>query len=515
MHWESISVSKPFAMKRFFKNPALFVLIVTSCSKNYLDQPFPQDGSLSDNVIFSTYKGAEAAVVGSYGLLRSESFNSYNGLNNAVTIANKGVKSVVVNFELKGNDLYVASSVYAQECSWNDNAQQGRAAFGTRTLQIWDMFYRIINNANAAIANIPQVRDASPEVKSQLIAEAKAQRAYCYFWLARIYQFSYSRNPDAAAVPLYTAPAGRDSKGNPRASLRAVYAQIVDDLNEAVSLLPVERSGKFRINKNVAHALLAQVYQEMAGNTGGPELWEKARQHAAAARQGYPLMDNAGYLSGFNSISSGEWIWGLPVPVEQSLSYMHPIFAYFNPDKGYAKNVSVNASFAACFLPGDIRRSQISQSSNTAPWKTRKYVSSAEYANSSYGGGDILLIRSAEMILIEAEALAWMNSIPEAIDLLWSIRGTRVPGLEKNVNLPLSITKEDLIEQILLERRWELYGEIGVEYFDLKRLQKPLIRDGDHPYRLTIPANDKRWLFQIPQAEIDANPNIEQADQNP
>jgi hypothetical protein len=56
---------------------------------------------------------------------------------------------------------------------------------------------------------------------------------------------------------------------------------------------------------------------------------------------------------------------------------------------------------------------------------------------------------------------------------------------------------------------------MGVEYFDLKRYQRPLVRDGIQWAMLNIPATDNRWRWQIPQTEMDANKALTAADQNP
>ncbi|HYO22671.1 MAG TPA: RagB/SusD family nutrient uptake outer membrane protein, partial [Flavisolibacter sp.] len=78
-------------------------------------------------------------------------------------------------------------------------------------------------------------------------------------------------------------------------------------------------------------------------------------------------------------------------------------------------------------------------------------------------------------------------------------------------------TGQALIDEILYERRKELYGEIGVGFLDIKRLGLPLVRSVGHPllYRLTIPGHSNLFTLKIPQAEIDANESLTEADQNP
>ena len=75
--------------------------------------------------------------------------------------------------------------------------------------------------------------------------------------------------------------------------------------------------------------------------------------------------------------------------------------------------------------------------------------------------------------------------------------------------------KTTLINEILLERRKELYAEMGVQYFDLKRYQQPLVRDGNEWSLLNIAPDNNKWRWQFPQAEMDANKSLTAADQNP
>jgi hypothetical protein len=66
---------------------------------------------------------------------------------------------------------------------------------------------------------------------------------------------------------------------------------------------------------------------------------------------------------------------------------------------------------------------------------------------------------------------------------------------------------EALINEILLQRRVELWGE-GFRFYDLKRTNSALDRTGANHNAsyangvLEVPANDARWQFLIPQDEI-------------
>jgi hypothetical protein len=489
---------------------------LSSCKKSFLDDPKPQDGSLTNNIIFTTMAGANQAMTGIYWIFRSENYNGYGGSNNTGDLTCRGLQSTAFWFEVRSNDVYDAlqagDSWWGAASSWAEGSY-GRIKTGSRTRQIWDMFYKAINNANAIIQYTPNVSDGSQAEKDALIAEAKAVRAYSYFWLARAYQFTYAKNPNALGIPIYTTTANKESNGNPRAPLKEVYNLILSDLEWAIPKLSTTRTGKYRINTNVAQGMLAEVYQELA--MAEPSLWAKAQSSAAAALTGFPLMGNTQWAAGFNDINNPEWIWGFPVPdiPTEQLTYAS-IFSYMDPYYGYYRNIGVNTSLYNAYGSTDIRRARfvnVYGASAAMPYRlyfTRKFSS----RSTTTIGGDIVIMRSSEMILIQAEALAHQNSIQSAIDMLFSLQVARDPAA---VKLPSTTTQAALIDAILLERRKELYGEIAVHYFDLKRYQRPLIRDGNHKYPITVPASDVRWLVQIPQSEINANPNIPASAQNP
>jgi hypothetical protein len=133
---------------------------------------------------------------------------------------------------------------------------------------------------------------------------------------------------------------------------------------------------------------------------------------------------------------------------------------------------------------------------------------------------DCPYMRVSEMYLTEAEGLARSGKDADAQQVLYDLIISRDPAYKKSTN-----TGQVLIEEILLHRRIELWGE-GFRYFDLKRLNLPVIRnqiavlpDGKEEISnhnaswaqyLEIPAGDKKWQFLFSDNEIDNNPNIVQ-----
>jgi starch-binding outer membrane protein, SusD/RagB family len=125
--------------------------------------------------------------------------------------------------------------------------------------------------------------------------------------------------------------------------------------------------------------------------------------------------------------------------------------------------------------------------------------------------GDIPYIRLAEMYLILAEANARSGNEAEARAALLTLAKNRDPQYVLSTN-----TGQALIDEILIQRRVELWGE-GFRFFDLKRLNLPLDRTVVPNFvsaavggTMQVPAGDPRWVFVIPTTEIQANPNTVQ-----
>jgi len=122
---------------------------------------------------------------------------------------------------------------------------------------------------------------------------------------------------------------------------------------------------------------------------------------------------------------------------------------------------------------------------------------------------DYLLMRAAEMYLIEAEAAAEAGQDVVAQTALNALLDSRNPGTSS------SSAGKVLIDEIRLQRRIELWGE-GFGLFDIKRWKIPLNRRDHDPSLCVVtdwPANSNKFNMRIPQCEIDANDAISEADQ--
>ena len=454
------------------------LILLSGCEKGYLDEPKPTE-SVNSSVIFESQDGVEAFMS---GILR-ESRGQFERTDAG------GLYSMYFARVVKGNDLVLGYQWYLFDYE-NDN----REPTYTRTIFSWEFPYYIINQLNQFINGVNNSSNLSDSVKEEFLGQAFALRAFYYFQLAMEFQHTYSYDLSLPAPPIYTEPA---IEGKAMSTLGELYDFIINDLTTAVETAPATRNNKSYIDRNVVYAILARVYQVM-GN------WQQAANAAAIARQGYPL-DPDQYPLGFDDMNATEWIWAMPQRADQT-NYFYIAPHAFTDNINDAYGLAFwNKDFVSLFSQTDIRNSFIDLYN---VGDADQYFARASLKFTFDFSSDIPIIRSPEMMLIEIEANARMGKESEASNMLLSLQQNRDPNAKASGN-----TGEALIEEILVERRKELYGEMGVEWFDAKRLRRGITRTGNH--RIGSAANllpdDKKFFLKVPQKEIDANINIDES----
>ena len=479
-------------MKKIILSLIVASFTFTSCNKDFLDTDL--ESTINNEQLATSPSALQGIVDGIY-----VSLHTY-GITASAGHEDFGHKAVLSGLDMMSNDM-VQTRHHWFGFYYN---YTGRIQTSSRPLMIWKTYYQQIKAANNVITAIESggVTDSNKFMYGQ----ALALRGYSYFMLARIFAPSYLSNKEADCVPLYTQAS---LEGKPRAKSSEVYNQIILDLKKSVENLDgFVRTNKEKIDKNVAMAFLAQVYLEVGD-------YEKAADFANKARQGYSQPTEAQWKDGFYDLSTNpDIMWGGIITAETS-SFVASYFAHFdNVDvNGYAGGLgiykSIDKRLYDAIPSSDYRKSVFQASNNAAPYSLPKYANTKFRDQSAGNGGDYVYLRSSEMFYIEAEALARLSKESQAIDLLKSIT------LLRNPSYTVNLSGSNLINEILLQKRIELWGE-GCAWFDMKRLGVALERNyigSNHVIaaaKLDIPAGDPRFVFQIPQSEILANPNVTQ-----
>lgn len=458
-------------------------LVLSGCKKSFLE--VSPTNAIQNTEAFNSPEKLKAAMTGLYDL------NTNSGYTN----------NILLSMDVKGEDVLVNSvnnySRFIAQYQYSETVNNGDLSAH------WSQSYKIIANCNQLIENVPNspVTDA---VKLQYTAEARALRAYAHFTLVREFAKPYSADPNALGVPIVLKSISAKDVFPGRAPVKDVYAAIVADLLFAEANLSASQTDVYRLTKNSVEGLLARVYL----NSGD---YVNASKYAKLARTGYALGNASSLLAGFADKTS-EWIWAINVLPADNQGFL-AVQSFYDPyNKGYS-SFRASQEFLNLFAATDVRINQFKIPTASGGDLTTGTIKQAGngYLISKFlfrGAWDnnIVLMRSSEMVLIEAEAEARQGNNGPAQAALALIQQRAIPGAAVSTN-----TGADLVNEILLERRKELFGE-GQRFYDIVRTGQTLDRSksASHWSKLVIPGGDKRFILPIPQAEIDANPNVVQ-----
>ncbi len=481
----------------------VFAILFTSCEEAYLDTK--PTASIDAGSAYATTKNASAAINGIYRSFVVRYLSSQG---------HSGHPAMMIILDKMGEDLIIGTTAgtngwHANETRWVAH----RTDVSVMSQFPWEMYYRIIGNANIGVANIDKAVGPAAE-RNALKGEALALRAFGYFNLVQLYgkRYDAASKPNAQlGVPLVLEPT---TAGKPRNTVEEVYTQINKDLAEAATLLTTARLNKSHINLSVVRGLQARVALVQQD-------WANASKFAAEARAGYVPMTATQYQDGFQDITNSEWMWGFDHLEDQS-EFFGGYHSYNSCNYNSTvirtyPNVINNLLYAQ--IPATDVRARMWVENPTATnsiippggvrpkWLNQKFRLPGTPSTSAMG--DVPYMRAAEMYLIEAEARARLNDAAGASRVLFDLVKVRDPNYVQSTRSGVA-----LINEILIQRRIELWGE-GHRFYDLKRTNAPLNRNGTNAIAsvallFDVAPGDVRWEFVIPRREINANTSIVQ-----
>lgn len=450
--------------------PALIVALV-ACDNTLTVAPVNE---VAADVAIIDEATAIAALAGAYDALQDdEEVSYYSG-------------DFTVFSDLSGDDVRHSGTfdVYRQA-----DRNQLQASNGSIE-EIWEAAYIGVTRANVILEKVPAVPGLNEDLRDEILGQAHFLRALSYHNLVKLW----------GGVPLrLTTPATVDEAATiRRATADEVYAQILDDLDEAIALIQTDDDPTVA-TRGAAWALRSRVLLYRGDWTGVVQ--------AADSAEGYGYTLAADFDDLFADAETVEDIFKIPYTPTEA----HFLGWYYRA-KGYggryelaptcalvsAFDASVNCSvtdFMVGWSPGDERAAfsiDVNTSSNE-PFAS-KYLT-------GNGDEDLHVIRFAEVILNRAEALARLNLLAEAVA---EYNKTRVrAGLAPHVLNTDVTTQQQVLDAIWQERRLELAFE-GFRWPDL-------VRTGRAVTVLGIQNRPHQVLYPIPQAERDVTvPALEQ-----
>lgn len=513
----------------------LILSVVTFSCLNELDTN-PTD-STSGDVLFSDVDKANVALNGIYRAMYVATQWSANWADEEFA-----AKAFTLTCDLMAEDM--VQNEGGSGWFWFDykyNVKSDYTHKNGRPYSIWFFNYTIISNVNAIIASEEGMKGAPSEISS-LMGQAYALRAYAYFNLIRFYQQTYKGHENAPGVPIYTEPTTNTSEGKPRGTVAQVYAQIDSDIEKAIELLNPEvaapRAHISHFDYYSANGLKANIALEKND-------WATAESAADIAMSGGTSMLSMNDLNkgfAFNDASAATVLWGAQIIAEQTSGFQS-FFGHMDASTSFYAETSrkcISNWLYNQMSDTDVRKNKwwiepLEVNAEIGPMLSYNQVK-FKFSDPTNAVGDLIYMRHEEMMLIKAEAMCMQAKYPQARLVLNELMAERDPEYDISALTNAStLTTNDpngpttpavgsvtLLDEIILQRRIELWGETG-RILDVKRLKTGFSRNfagSNHADKLlsrnTLNPEYPDFVMSIPQSEFDGNTSMDEtADQNP
>ena len=413
---------------------------------------------------------------------------------------------------VKESEILGFESISADGINFTFNEKADRTILPDNNL--YENIYSFILRSNLVIDNVDKGQ-GSQELKTLAKAEARTFRAFDHFLAVNTFAKAY--NPETAAsdggvciMDCY------DLEATPvKSTVAEVYNFIINELERAVPLLEEKPVNIYHPNRAFGYALLAKVYLFHRD-------WAKAQEAAEQSLKlnsqlaDYNLINDAGGTARYKNFAkdgnpevlSYHWMagWG---GGEQVCLYH---YGMISPElKSLFESNDLRYSL---FLrdTGTSITSWFDSGSGAAIW-TPAITNLDRFTYMSVG------LRTAEVYLIMAEALARQNNLTEAANYVSQLRDKRIKGGNGHVDAPA--TQVEMVKMIIDERRKELLFGFN-RFFDLKRLniepayQKTITRvfpvlniSEAHPQQTyTLKPDSRLYVIPFPHSARDKNPNL-------
>ncbi|MBD5419667.1 MAG: RagB/SusD family nutrient uptake outer membrane protein [Bacteroides sp.] len=437
-----------------------------------------------------------------------------------------GWPSVLMLLESAGTDMVAPNIGY----NWFRTASRYDLGNNNNVVNnmSWYYGYKVINSANTVINNIPE--DTEDKELQLYAAQGYANRAYVYFTLAQLYQYTYKGNEDKACVPILTNKNSDEAAANgaPRATVREVYAQVMEDLDKAIEMLTAsglsvdrlaDTGSKRFVSLGTAYGLRARVNLVMNEWAAAASDAANAISHSGCT----PYSIAEASRPAFNNADDHNLMWCVYVqPTDRvvtsgiinwpshmgSLNYGYAsVGAWRMINKALYESISATDCRKGWWLDEEGQSKNLSAAQqelmSPAGYGAPAYaqVKFGPYENvlqTTSNSTSPCLMRVEEMYLIQAEATARSGGDGKSI-LENFVKTYRDPSYT------CTLSGEEFLDEVWRQRRIELWGE-GLSYLDLLRLNKPLDRRGggwDIEWVYNVEAPLKPLL--IPNGEVEAN----------
>ncbi|WP_394676724.1 RagB/SusD family nutrient uptake outer membrane protein [uncultured Sphingobacterium sp.] len=340
-------------------------------------------------------------------------------------------------------------------------------------------------------------------LKSLAKAEAKMFRAFDYFHLINVYAKAYDASKAAQDGGICIMDK-YDLEAKPvKSTVQQVYDFIQKDIEDALPYLQEKPTNPYHPSLAFAYALKAKVH-----------LFKREIAEAkAAAEKALQLNGQLIDLVQYEKLGGPS---KLPMIAENNpevLSYMY-VTGYNEMNFGYSYILS--PELTSMFDKEDKRFSLFYTTSNTS---FLDIGAGASYYNVKYTAFffPTVGLKTPEIYLMLAECYARQDQYANAINMLNTLRKTRIEGEKATLAVPT--TRKEVMDLVINERRREL--PIGFHrFFDLKRLNIepdyaktlvrvfPIVNKTVEQKTYTLAPNSRMYIIPFPLDVMKLNSNL-------
>ena len=438
----------------------IFLLSTTSCQKEFLDKK--PDKSL---LVPTTLSDFQALLDNSntmnstpgMGIIASDDFNNTaDGLDQ-------------VEIPLEKNAYLWATDIYE----------------GIPVTPDWDTPYQQIFYANIVLDGLKDLGGSNSQA-NVLRGSALFCRSFALYQLLQLFSKPYSPLT-ASTDPGVPAPLSSNVNLRPgRGTVESTYQQLLTDLQEAATLLPVTVSLPTRPCRAAAYGMLARAYLTM-------QQYDKA---AASANQCLQLNKMLVDYNTLNAVSDTPFPAGIQGDNPEVLFYSASLYSFY-----FLPSTVIDPVLVNIYQPYDLRKNILFSQSGTG------YNFKGSYTGDLFSYGLFTGLATDEIYLTRAESYARTNRISDALKDLNMLLNKRYATGKFT---PVATTDpEELLNVILMERKKELLCR-GIRWTDLRRLNQDsrfavTLKRNLNGSSYTLLPNAVRYVFPIPDNEINTS----------
>ncbi len=365
----------------------------------------------------------------------------------------------------------------------------------------WRKYYNDIYEANVVLEGIDKAT-GSDALRQSVKGEAYMNRAYAHFMLVNIFAKHYNAATASTdlGVPYMSQTEKEPGASYKRDNIQYVYDMVEKDAELGLSLVNEQfmKIPKYHWSKASIHAFFSRFYL-FKGD------WEKSLEHS---EQVFKLNSSIRDLFGdFDTyFATGDYSTFARRYFETHNSNVLLVNHTLEWNSFYGGSLYGN-EYRATFHANDVRGRIFTRWSNQTPnYMARKFRGQLPSDGQSYSEVGLFVVEEVMYNAAEASIRKTNPDFQYAIDKMNRILERR---WRPYVALQLADypTQQDLLDKLLDEKNRELCYE-GHRWFDVKRYDIPLTH-WDGTKNIYMPAGDPRRVFQIPFAELAANPGME------